>query len=51
MDSSKNMIIAKGEFLTDEILSCEKNTVTNKWDIKFKNGASYNAWHLGVDEI
>lgn len=42
------MIIAKGEFFTDEILSCEKNTVTNKWDIKFKNGASYS---YGINNV
>ena len=42
MDSSKFMIITKGEICTKKVRSCEKNLTTHKYDITYENGASYS---------
>ncbi len=42
MDSSKFMIIAKGEICTKKVRSCEKNLTTHKYDITYENGSCYS---------
>ena len=41
MDTRYNMIIIKGEIKTSEIMSCQYNEETKKWDVKFNNEKIY----------
>lgn len=41
MDASKFMVIAKGRICTDEIISCERNRATGKYEVTFNNGKQY----------
>ena len=42
MDTSENLIVANGIIKTADIESCEYNSITKKWDIKYKNGRVYS---------
>ena len=42
MDANKMMIIAKGRPISSNIVSYEFNSLTNQYDITFKNGKSYH---------
>ena len=37
MNTESNMIIIKNKIKTSEIISCEYNNCTKKWDVKFNN--------------
>ncbi len=41
MDARTNMIIAKGKPVSSDVINCEFNALTKKWDITFKNGKTY----------
>ena len=41
MDARTNMIIAKGRPVSSDVINCEFNALTKKWDITFKNGKTY----------
>lgn len=41
MDTSKVMIIAKGDICTDKIVSCDLSSDARKYNIRFKNGKQY----------
>lgn len=41
MNTKNNMLIIKGEIKTSEVISCQYNQDTHKWDVKFKNGKLY----------
>ncbi len=51
MNTKYNMIIIKGEIKTSEILSCQYNGDTQKWDVKFKNGKTYSYAYLNVEKL
>ena len=38
MNAKYNMIIIKGKIKTREIISCQYNRDTKKWDVEFNNG-------------
>ncbi len=42
MNTRYNMVIIKGEIKTSEILSCNYNKDTKKWDVKFNNEKIYS---------
>ena len=42
MNAKYNMIIIKGEIKTREIISCQYNRDTKKWDVEFNNGKIYS---------
>lgn len=42
MDSKKYMIVAKGEIITNKVVSCNRNPATGKYDITFDNGSTYS---------
>ncbi len=42
MDTSKTMIITKGEICTDKIVDCELSSDARKYNIRFKNGKQYS---------
>lgn len=48
MDTRTNMIIAKGKPISLEVLRCELNEETQKWDVTFRNGKvfRYNRQNL-----
>ncbi len=48
MDTSRYMIITKGEICTDRVLSCEKSSDGWKYKVVFQNGKSYT---YSVDNI
>lgn len=51
MNTRYYMIIIKGEIKTSEIMSCQYNEDTNKWDVKFNNGKTYSYGYLNVEEL
>lgn len=51
MNTKYNMIIIKGEIKTPEILSCQYNGDTQKWDVKYKNGKTYSYAYLNVEKL
>lgn len=42
MDTRTNMIIAKGKPISLEVLRCELNEETQKWDVTFRNGKVFH---------
>lgn len=48
MDARTNMIIAKGKPVSSDVVSCDFNSTSGKWDITFKNGKTfhYNAQNV-----
>lgn len=42
MDSKRFMIVVKGEIKTNQIISCNFNSATGKYDITFDNGSTYS---------
>lgn len=48
MDARTNMIIAKGKPISSDVISCDFNSTSGKWDITFKNGKTfhYNAQNV-----
>lgn len=51
MDTRNNMVIIKGEIKTPEIISCQYNRDTKKWDVKFNNGRTYAYGYLNVEKL
>lgn len=51
MNTRYYMIIIKGEIKTSEIMSCEYNSETKKWDVKFNNGKTYAYGYLNVEKL
>lgn len=51
MNTKYNMIIIKGEIKTAEIMSCQYNRDTGKWDVKFSNGKTYSYGYLNVEKL
>lgn len=51
MNTRYYMIIIKGEIKTSEIMSCQYNEDTNKWDVKFNNGKTYSYGNLNVEKL
>lgn len=51
MNTRYYMIIIKGEIKTSEIMSCQYNEDTNKWDVKFNNGKTYSYGYLNVEKL
>ncbi len=51
MNTRYNMIIIKGEIKTSEIMSCQYNGDTKKWDVKFNNGKTYSYGYLNVEKL
>ena len=45
------MIIIKGEIKTREIVSCQYNRNTKKWDVEFNNGKKYSYNYLNVEKL
>lgn len=41
MDTKTTMIIAKGEPITTNVISCEYNDTYEKWEVTFRNGKSF----------
>lgn len=42
MDTTKYMVIAKGEVITKKVVSCVINSDTKKYDITFDTGKIYS---------
>ena len=42
MDTRTNMIIAKGKPISLDVLRCELNAETQKWDVTFRNGKEFH---------
>ena len=51
MNTRKYMIIVKDEIKTSEILRCEYNSNTTKWDVIFKNGREFSYNYRNVKMI
>ena len=51
MNLRKYMIIVKGEIKTPEILKCEYNPNTAKWDVTFKNGSKFSYKYMNVEKL
>ena len=51
MDTRYTMVIVKGEIKTSEILSCQYNVETMKWDVKYNNGKIYSYGYLNVERL
>ena len=51
MNTRYYMIIIKGKIKTSEIMSCEYNRVTQKWDVKFNNGKIYSYAYSNVERL
>jgi superfamily I DNA and/or RNA helicase len=45
------MIIIKGEIKTSEIMSCQYNRGTQKWDVMFNNGKTYSYAQSNVKKL
>ena len=45
------MIIIKGEIKTREIISCQYNRDTKKWDVEFNNGKIYSYKYSNVQKL
>lgn len=42
MDNKRFMIVAKGEIITNKVVSCTPNSATRRYDITFYNGSTYS---------
>ncbi len=51
MNARYNMIIIKGEIKTSEIISCQYNENTKKWDVMFTNQRTYSYGYLNVEKL
>lgn len=52
MDTKKYIVFIKNEIKTSDILICDYNENTNKWDITFNNYAKYNIdWDINYRKI
>lgn len=51
LDSMERMIVAKGKPRTRDIVSCEYNTVTRKWDVVFKDGKLYSYSYGNIEVL
>lgn len=51
MNAKYNMIIIKGEIKTREIISCQYNRDTKKWDVEFNNGKIYSYKYSNVQKL
>ena len=49
MNTKHNLILIKGEVKTSEIMSCEYNNKTQKWDVTFNNGKTYSYANENVE--
>ncbi|MBS7026897.1 hypothetical protein, partial [Alistipes sp.] len=45
------MIIIKGEIKTREIISCQYNRDTKKWDVEFNNGKIYSYKYSNIQKL
>lgn len=50
MDARTHMIVAKGKPVSSDVIGCELNDITGKWEITYKNGKtfSYNKQNVVV---
>ena len=51
MNTGSPMIIIRGKVKTYEILSCQYNEDTGKWDVKFNNGKIYSYGYSNVEKL
>lgn len=51
MNTRYYMILIKGEIKTSEIMSCQYNRDTKKWDVKFNNGKTYSYAYSNVEKL
>lgn len=51
MNTKHNLILIKGEVKTSEIMSCEYNKETQKWDVTFNNGKTYSYANENVEKL
>ena len=51
MNTRHNMIIIKGKIKTSEIMSCQYNRDTKKWDVKFNYGKTYSYAYPNVKKL
>ena len=51
MNTKHNLILIKGEVKTSEIMSCEYNNKTQKWDVTFNNGKTYSYANENVEKL
>ena len=51
MNTRYTMVIVKGEIKTSEILSCQYNVKTMKWDVKYNNGKIYSYGYQNVERL
>lgn len=49
MNTESNMIIIKNKIKTSEIISCEYNNCTKKWDVKFNNQKIYSYGYQNLE--
>lgn len=42
LNTKQHMIIANGKIITSDVVRCQYNKTTQKWDITFKNGQMYS---------
>ena len=49
MNTESNMIIIKNKIKTSEIISCEYNNCTKKWDVKFNNKKIYSYGYQNLE--
>lgn len=51
MNTKHNLILIKGKIKTSEIMSCEYNNKTQKWDVTFNNGKTYSYANENVEKL
>lgn len=51
MNAKYNMVLIKDEIKTTEIMSCQYNKDTYKWDVKFNNGRIYSYGYENVEKL
>lgn len=51
MNIKHNLILIKGKIKTSEIMSCEYNNKTQKWDVTFNNGKTYSYANENVEKL
>lgn len=51
MNTRYNMVIIKDEIKTSEIMSCQYNRDTKKWNVKFNNGKTYQYGYMNVEML
>jgi len=51
MNKNKNLILSKGEDITDDVKSIKYNPATQRCDVTFNNGATYPYSHNSIEWI